>query len=82
MIGVARNGPRRATPDDLLGRSDASITEPLPSTPEEAEAVLREMVQAFSLDASVVGARIAGARVRSRAAAGRRRGPARPRSSR
>ena len=58
MIGVARNGARRTTPDDLLGRPEASAGEPLPSTPEEAEAVLREMGQAFSLDASVVSARI------------------------
>ena len=58
MIGVARNGSRRATPDAVLDRPGDMTDEPLPSTPEEAEAVLREMVEAFSVDAAVVSAGI------------------------
>jgi PAS domain S-box-containing protein len=64
MSVLARNGSRRSAPDELAGVSDPSALDPLPSTPEEAEAVLHEMVRAFSLDASLIGA---GMRTRSEA---------------
>src|SRR5262249_56187848 len=77
VIGVARNGSRRATPDAVLDRPGDMTDEPLPSTPEEAEAVLREMVEAFSVDAAVVSAGIlARESGRERVPAGPHAGPA------
>ncbi len=65
---MARNGSRRSTRHDPAGGADSSVLDPLPSTPEEAEAVLQEMVRAFSVDASIIGAGI-----RTRIPAGRDR---------